>query len=742
MIGETISHYRIVEKIGQGGMAVVYRAEDTRLGREVALKFLDAGGGADEAKRFQREARAVSAMSHPNVSVVHDVGEHEDKRFIVFEYLPGGTLTAKIAAYHRSGRDLPEETIVQYATQMARGLAHAHRSGVIHRDLKPDNVLFNKEGALKITDFGLASQSGETRITQSGAAMGTLAYMPPEQVRGEEVDARADIFSLGVMLYELATGQLPFRGEHDGTVVYKILNETPPAPSLVRSSLSSGLETVIVRCMEKDPAGRYESAADVVDALEGLGRGATPGAAAAEKEVSLAVLPFVNGSADPEHEYLSEGITDTLIDNLSQLPSLRVIARATVFRYGNENVDPVEAGKAIGVGAVLTGHLRPRGDEIVIRAELVDVSDGSRVWGKQYRRPMTDLLEVEEEIAREITNGLRIRLEPEEKKRLSRPRTENADAYQQYLKGRHVWNRWKTPEGMRTAIAFFEKALEIDPLYALAFAGLADSHNMLGNVKAVPPGEAYPTAKTKAMQGLAIDDEVAELHSSLGFIQRFWEWDWAAAEASFKRAIEINPGYATAYRFYGQLLVSLGRFDEAIETGEKGLALDPLSPMIRGAVGDLYFYARRYDTAIEYYRFTIDQDPEFLAGHTDLARAYELVGRYDDAIREFETAAALAPKGPPEPSSGLAHVYAQMGEREKALEILGQLLELRERKYVSPYGIASIHACLGDVETSLDWLEKAYREHDQTLVWLKVHPRLDPVRGEPRYAALLAKMNL
>jgi TolB-like protein/Tfp pilus assembly protein PilF len=495
--------------------------------------------------------------------------------------------------------------------------------------------------------------------------------------------------------------------------------------------------------MEKDAERRFESADAVVEALSALeGKGeARPGVATTD-EVSLAVLPFVNESADPEHEYLSEGITDTLIDNLSQLPRLRVIARATVFRYGNADLDPVAAGKAIGVGAVLTGRLRRRGEELVIRAELVDTGDGTRIWGKQYRRPMTDMIEIEEEISREITDGLRLQLAPEEKERLARPRTENPDAYRQYLKGRHVWNRWKTPEGMRTAIAFFEKALEIDPLYALAFAGLADSYNMLGNVKAVPPGEAYPAAKTAAMQGLAIDECVAELHASLGFIQRFWEWDWPAAEASFERAIELNPGYATAFRFYAQLLAGLARFDEAIEIGEKGLALDPLSPMIRGAVGDLYFYARRYETAIEYYRFTLEQEPEFLAGHTDLARAYELVGRYEDAIAEFETAAALAPKGPPEPSSGLAHVYAQMGEREKALAILGELLELRERKYVSPYGIASIHACLGDVDKSLDWLETAYDEHDQTLVWLKVHPRLDPVRGEPRYRKLLEKMKL
>jgi len=305
-----------------------------------------------------------------------------------------------------------------------------------------------------------------------------------------------------------------------------------------------------------------------------------------------------------------------------------------------------------------------------------------------------------------------------------------------------VWNRFKTPEGKRTAIGFFEKALEHDPLYALAFAGLADSYSMLGNVKAVPGSEAFPKARSFATQGLAIDDSVAELHTSLGLIQKLWEWDWAAAEASFERASELNPGYATAPRWHGQLLGGLGRFDEAIAISTRAMELDPLSPIIIGALGDMYFYARRYEESIELYQKTLELEPEFLAGHTDLARSFELTGKYDEAIAEFKLAQTLASKGPPEPSSGLAHVYAQMGDREKATKILEQLIDMRKRRYISAYGIASIYACLKDIEPAFEWLEKAYAEHDQTLVWLKVHPRLDPLRNDPRFENLLERMNL
>jgi tetratricopeptide (TPR) repeat protein len=394
------------------------------------------------------------------------------------------------------------------------------------------------------------------------------------------------------------------------------------------------------------------------------------------------------------------------------------------------------------VRAVLVGRLQLRSENIIIRTELVDAADGSRIWGRRIRRPIGDLLEVEDEICREISTNLRFRLSPEEENRLARRATAHPEAYEAYLKGRFVWNRWKTPDAMRTALGFFERALELDSLYALAYAGIADSYSILGNLKALPPGEAYPRAKTAALQGLAIDDELAELHSSLGFIQRFWEWSWDDSRRSFERAIELNPGYASAHRFFAHLLTGLGEHDAAIERAKYALELDPLSPILHTAVGDAHFYARRYDEAMTYYRRCIEIDEGFLAGHTDLARALELAGRYEDALAEFRVAETLAPKGPPEPSSGRAHVYAQMGRHEEARRILGELIARSSTQYVSPYGIASIYACMGEVETALEWLERAYEEHDQTLVWIKVHPRLDPLRGQPRYQAILDKMGL
>jgi tetratricopeptide (TPR) repeat protein len=418
------------------------------------------------------------------------------------------------------------------------------------------------------------------------------------------------------------------------------------------------------------------------------------------------------------------------------------MARSTVFQYKDRPTAPQEVGAELGVRTVLSGRLVHRGDSLVVRVELVDVGNGTRLWGRRFDRPLHDLMTVEEEIAREIADNLRFELNGDERARLSKRPTESAEAHRTYLKGRHVWTRWKTPEGMQTCIGLFEKALELDPLYARAFAGLADSYSVLGNVKALPPGEAYPKAKTAARQGLALDESLGELHTSLGFIHRMWDWDWAAAEAAFQRGIELNPSYATAHRWYAQLLSGLGRHEEAIAVGKRAVELDPLSLLIRGAYGDVLFYARRYQEAIALYRETLEVDPDFLPGHTDLARALELAGHYEEAITEFRAAAALVPKGPPEPSSGLAHVYASMGRREEALAIVAEIQEIGRTRYVSPYGIASIHACLGDVDESLAWLEKAHAQHDQTLVWIKVHPRLDGLRSEPRFQRILADMRL
>ncbi|MCB1163256.1 MAG: protein kinase [Candidatus Krumholzibacteriia bacterium] len=738
MIGRSLSHYRILEALGAGGMGEVYRAEDTRLRRQVAIKLLPEGLAADAAAlaRFEQEARAVAALSHPNILAIFELGRDADLTFVVTELLEGETLRALLA---REGA-LPPARASAIARDVAAGLAASHARGIVHRDLKPENVFVTAAGA-KILDFGLAKvqlaptddDSTQSAHTRPGALVGTPAYMAPEQLRGEAVGAAADLFAFGVMLQEMLTGAHPFRGASLPETTSAILRDAPPAPA---PSLPAGLRRILASCLDKSAARRALDAAAILDLL------AQAPTAEAEALDSLAVLPFVNESDDEDAEYLSEGIADTLIDNLCRLPGLRVMASSTVLRASRAGGDLRELGQSLGVRAVLAGRLRRHRDRLIVRTELVDARDGTRLWGAHYQRPAADLLAIEHEIAREIGENLRLELSREQRARLARGHTENAEAHEAYLQGRFVWNRWKTADGMKTAIGFFEKALALDPLYARAFAGLADSYSVLGNVKALPPEQAYPRAKSAAEQGLAVDPELAELHTSLGFIHRHWDWDWDAAAASYERAIAANPDYATAHRWYALLLTGLARHDAALPLIHRARELEPSSVILRTSVGDVYFYARRYEEAMEHYRAAIAMDAESLAGHTDLARALELSGRYEEAIAEYTRGRVIAAGAAPDPSSGLAHVYARMGRRDDALAILEQLLAMRAERYISPYGIGSIYASLGEVETALDWLERAFDEHDQTLVLLKVHPRLDPLHGHPRYAALLARMRL
>jgi len=737
--GTSLDRYRIVREIGRGGMGIVYEARDDRLARTVAIKRMSPDRlDARARERFLREARAAAALDHPNIVAVHDAGEAGGFPYLVLEYVPGPSL-----------EEHPPETLdeaLRIASRICDALEHAHGRGLVHRDLKPGNVLVVRgpDGPrVKLTDLGIALAPGTSRVTRAGTILGTPSFLAPEQALGLEVDGRADLYSLGVMLYRWATGRLPFTGDDPLAIVSQHLHSPVVPPQSLSADLPTGLAEVILRLLAKEPSARFRDAATVRRALERVGAPAVEGVAAVATPTplpaelptgaigSLAVLPFRDDGADPESDYLSEGLTDGLVDRLARLPGLRVLARSAVLPFA-EQASLRKIGEELGVRALVAGRLRSLGDELAIEVELVDAGDGARLWGQRYRCA----------IARELAENLRHRLSAPLRDRVARGATEHPEAHQAYLKGRHVWSRWKTPEGMKTAIGFFERALELDPLYARAFAGLADSYSVLGNVKALPPGEAYPKARTAAEQGLAIDDTLAELHTSLGFVQRMWEWDWPAAEASYRRAIELNPGYATAHRWYSHLLSGLGRHDEALPVAWRALENDPLSLIIKGSVGDVLFYARRYEEAITLYRETLAVDPNFLAGHTDLARALEHVGQLDQAITEFKAAAALVTKGPPEPSSGLAHVYARAGRRQEALAIVDELLELSERRYVSSYGIASVFACLGEVATALDWLERAYDEHDQTLVWVKVHPRLDPLRAEPRYASLLERMRL
>ena len=754
--GARLGPYVVVSPLGAGGMGEVYRAHDPRLGREVAIKVLPAEVAADpdRLRRFALEARAASALNQVNILTVHDLGEQDGVGYLVTELLEGATLRERLAA----GEGSAAIPVLDWATQIARGLAAAHDKGIVHRDLKPENLFACADGRIKILDFGLAAMTGgrwespssattaSIGVTAAGALLGTLGYMAPEQLRGETVDPRADVFAFGCVLDELLSGRRAFRRPSPAETIAATLGEEPP-PVARAISGGAGLDPLLVRCLAKRREERFGSARELLAELEAvaLGAGREKGRPRAARRRggldSLAVLPFVNEAADPDLEYLAEGIAESALDALTALPRLRVLARSTVMRYRERAAEPIEVGRELGVRAVLTGRLRQRGDLLRIDCELVRVDDGARLWGHQYERTLDTLPRLGDELAEEIAAQLRGRLSGGERRRLGRRAAPSSAAYQEYLKGRYFWNRW-TAEAMRTSIRHYDRAIELDPLYALAWAGIADSWAALGQTKAVAPGEAFPKAKAAALRALEADADLAEAHASLGFVQRFWEWDWQGSERSFRRALALAPGYATAHRWFGYLCSGLARHDEAIAEVRLALDLDPLSLIIHTALGDVLFYARRYGEAIDYYRRALEMDSGFLAGHSDLARALEFSRRTEEALAEYEQAIRLAGKSMADPSAGLANVLAVAGRREESLGVLAQLERERADRYVSPWALASIHARLGQSAAALDWLERAEQERDSTLVWLRVHPRFDELRGEPRFQALAARLRL
>ncbi|MBV8201832.1 MAG: protein kinase [Acidobacteria bacterium] len=753
--GTRMGPYEIVAPLGAGGMGEVYRARDPRLGREVALKVLPGAfaGDPDRQRRFEQEAQATGRLNHPNLLSVFDVGEHAGQPYLVAELLEGQSLRQLL-----DRGALPLRTALDYAGQIAGGLAAAHGRGVVHRDLKPANLFVTSDGRVKILDFGLAKLSPQEArddlaaattagvATETGVLIGSIGYMSPEQLRGLPADARADIFAFGVILFEMLAGRHPFARASAVETMSAVLHQEAPGLASLVPDLPPALDRIVHHCLEKNPADRFHSVHDLALQLDDAAAPEPPSrprpAARRSKAIdSVAVLPFHNVGGDAETEYLSDGITESILHTLSQLPKLRVMARSTVFRYKGRHDDALAVGRELGVRAVLAGRLMQRRDALAVQAELVDVSDGSLLWGARYDKRSADLLAVHDEIAAEISDRLRFKLTGAERRKLRRPLTQDSAAYQAYLKGRFFWNKW-TPEGMRVSLGFYQQAIEIDPRYALAWAGLADSHAVLGNIKAVPPAEAFPRAKAAALKALEIDPDLAEAHASLGFVRRFFDWDWPGAERSFVRAVRLNPSYATAHRFYAQFLSGSGRHDEAVSEAELAIELEPLSIIIHTAVGDVLFYARRYDEAIGYYRRALVLDPDFLPGHSDLARALELSGRIDEAIAEYEKAIRLAQGENADPSAGLANAYAVAGRRADALAVLEELQRRRAAKYVSPWALASIYARLGEDGAALDWLDRAYDEHDSTLVWVKVHPRFDHLRAHPRYQDLLRRMGL
>jgi TolB-like protein/Flp pilus assembly protein TadD len=705
------------------------------------------------------------------------------------EYMDGVTLNYLIAA-----GTLDTESIVTLAVQVVDALDAAHSQGIVHRDIKPANIFITKRGLAKILDFGLAKSMGianlpdtidhATRLvpyvagenlTSPGTALGTVAYMSPEQVCAKELDGRSDLFSFGVVLYEMATGRLPFQGASAGLITEAILNRDPVAPVLASPAVSPALQQVILRALEKDRALRYQHAADMRAELQRLKRDAErwnseektepkttsstgnlsigkrrppsslqvteSGRQRVSKIIdSLAVLPFENVSGDPEHEYLSDGITGSLINILASLPKLRVMAQSTVLRYKGHSVDPQAVGRELNVRAVLMGKMMQSRGSLRIGAELVDVATGRQLWGAHYDRESGEIFKIQDEISNEISEKLRLQLSRSEKKRLTRRYTDNTEAYRLYLQGRHYWNRW-TEEGFHKAIDYFRQAVEIDPKYALAFAGLADSYVLLGWNSYMPPKEAFPAGKSAAMTALKLDPNLAESHAPLAAVLWLHDWQWEEAETEFNRSIALAPAYATANHWFAEYMMTIGRHAEALARMNKSQELDPLSLIISVAVGWALYNARRYDDAIDQLRRAVELDPHYPVTYWILCLLFRITGRYEMSIAEGEKAVKLS-NGSPLMCAALAQTFGAAGRKKEALQLLEQLKRLAEQKYVAPYFLAGIHIGLGENDLALEYLERCYQEHSHWIIYLHMDPGMDSLRGHPRFQHLLQRVGL
>jgi serine/threonine protein kinase/tetratricopeptide (TPR) repeat protein len=761
-------------------MGEVYRARDPRLGRDVAIKVLPTSLSADpdRLRRFEQEARAAGMLNHPNVTLVHDVGAEGGAPYVVSELLEGDTLRALLA-----GGRLPLRKAIDYATQIARGLSAAHEKGIVHRDLKPENLFVTRDGRVKILDFGLAKLTGpedgaapasraptEAAATEPGVVLGTVGYMSPEQVRGRPAGPQSDIFSLGAVLYEMISGQRAFRGESHADTMSGILTKDPPDLSLGNPEVPRGLERVVRRCLEKSPEERFDSARDLAFGLESLsepsqsssGSEARPGKrripwiigvavglsgafilfrSQTGRIESLAVLPFVNASGDPALEYLSDGMTESLINSLSQLPNLAVMSRNSVFRYKGREADVQAAGRELKVQAVLTGRVVQRGTDLTVSAELVDAGSNRHIWGDKYLRKTSDVLVVQEEIVGDISRALRRRLTGEEKRRLSKGITENTEAYGLYLRGRYHWSK-RTAEDLRESIDNFQRAIEKDPAYGLAYTGLAESYAVLP-IYGLPARDAYGRAKASALKALEIDETLAQPHAVLGLVHENLDWDFPAAEREFRRAVELDPKYPTGRHWLAVFLASMGRTDEAIAEIDRAYELDPLSLIIGSVRGLVFCYARRYGDAIDATRRTVALEKSFPPAHLWLGISLEQAKQLPESVQELSEAVRLFGRHN-EALAALAHAHALSGNREEAARLIEELKRWPEQGYDPAVNIALVETGLGHKDEAFAWLDKALQARSFWFVQLAVKgdPRWDPLRSDPRFADLLKRIGL
>jgi serine/threonine-protein kinase len=826
----TLSHYRIVSKIGAGGMGEVYQAQDTRLDRRVALKILpeNFAGDAERMRRFEQEAKAASALNHPNILTIHEIGEGDGKHYIATEYIEGETMRHHIVHSRMKARE-----VLDILVQVASALAAAHQAGIIHRDIKPENIMLRPDGYVKVLDFGLAKLTQKQRLTTDsdaatisrketdpGTVMGTVQYMSPEQARGKEVDARTDIFSLGIVLYELVAGRAPFAGESSTDVLAAILDKDPPPLARYADDIPQELQRIATKCLRKDRDERYQTMKDVLLDLKELRdelaleaklersiRPASNSAAEhqqtliAEAEISrgqsvqatsaasaqttssaeyivseiknhkrgfaivmlvllvaaiglaywffflragskqiesIAVLPFENASGNPVLDYLSDGISESVIDRLSQLPQLKVIARSSSFRYRGQSLDLKQIAGALGVDAIVTGRVVPRGDNYQIRVDVTDVRENKQFWGENFTRNASDVQVLQTDISREIAENLRLRLSGTETRQLTAQGTTNSQAYELRLKGRYYFNKFSSPEDFHKSVEYYEQAVGVDPNYALAWAELAESYEF-GGGRGLDRNERRSRREAAARKSLDMDPSLAEAHFALANLKRD-SWEWEEAEREYRRTIELNPSLSGPHGAYAALLSYLKRFDEAITESERRNELDPLSPLGNTASGDVYFRARRYDEAIGFYKRVLELNPATPVAHQRLGDAYTAQGKYTEAIAAYQKALSLR-SGDDYPyiEAMLGTAYARGGERERAEEILQKL---KTGGYARPRVLAILYAALGNKDEAFAQLEKAFATRDAGLRTIAVEPYFDDLRGDQRFGDLLRRLNL
>jgi serine/threonine protein kinase/tetratricopeptide (TPR) repeat protein len=744
--GKTIGAYRILSLLGAGGMGEVYAARDQHLERDVAVKVLPEAFAHDEdrVERFRREAQLLAALNHPNIATIHGLEESEGAWYLVMELVPGRTLDERLA-----GGRVPLDEALRIGVQLAEALGAAHQRGIAHRDIKPANIKVTPDGRVKVLDFGLAKSSAESQtrtiddeptvaMTAPGIVLGTPAYMSPEQIRGETVDARTDIWAFGCVMYELLSGQRAFASSAIGDVIASILMSDPDWTSLPADTPAS-IRDLLRRCLDKEAHRRIHDVITLKSALDDALRGgpAAQRASGPKRTLrSLAVLPFVNVSGDPQMDYLGDGLTESLIHSLSRLPQLKVTAQSSVFRYKGQSDRALEIGRTLGVEAVLTGRVLQRGHALRISVELADV-EGWRIWGGQYRRNADDIFDAEEEITREISENLRLTLSREHTGILLRRQTGNVDAYHMYLKGRFHWAK-RTEDGLAKSMQYFAQAIACDPTYALAHAGLAEAYVPQGFYCLIAPTDAFPRAQAAAERALEIDPDLSEARSVIASVKAGFAGDLDGAERDARAAIARSPSYPRARQALAECLTLQERFTEAIVEITKGLELDPLALYMNAAVPMTYYFARRFDAAVASGQSAVELDPGFYPAHWFLGLSYQQVGRRADAIATLERASTLSNRSTMMVAA-LGGALASDGRTADTAAILTELEDAARRgRYVSGVWLAAIHAALGDRDRALSHLEQSRADR---CCWLqrcaRLDARFDPLRGEPRFSALI-----